>query len=161
MILIDYLFIFITILISFIGILRGFVSQLFSLVLWSLFIYVIFYHLEYFMSVSDSYISLDQNYIRILTIGILILLTIFLIFIINLTISKLIASAIFQNSNRVIGLFMAFIKSQLYIIIFILLLIDTSLHESIFSGSYFVPYYLELVEYISDYEYSLFNSLQI
>ena len=159
MILIDYLFIFITILISLFGILRGFVSQLFSLLLWSLFIYVIFYHLEYFMNIIDNHISLEPNYIRILTIGILTLLTIFSIFIINLTISKLIASTIFQNSNRVIGLFMAFIKSQIYIIIFILLLIDTSLHESIFSGSYFVPYYLELVEYISDYEYSLFNSL--
>ena len=159
MILIDYLFIFITILISLFGILRGFVSQLFSLLLWSLFIYVIFYHLEYFMSIIDSHISLEQNYIRILTIGILTLLTIFLIFITNLTISKLIASTIFQNSNRVIGLLMAFIKSQIYIIIFILLLIDTSVYESIFYGSYFVPYYLELVEYISDYEYSLFNSL--
>ena len=159
MILIDYLFIFISILISLFGILRGFVSQLFSLVLWSLFIYIIFYHIEYFMSITDNYISLEPNYIRILTIGILTLLTIFLIFIINLTISKLIASTIFQNSNRVIGLFMAFIKSQIYIIIFILLLIDTSLYESIFNGSYFAPYYLELVEYISDYEYSLFNSL--
>ena len=159
MILIDYLFIFITILISLFGILRGFVSQLFSLLLWSLFIYVIFYHLEYFMSIIDSHISLEPNYIRILTIGILTLLTISLIFIINLTISKLIASTIFQNSNRVIGLFMAFIKSQIYIIIFILLLIDTSLYESIFNGSYLAPYYLELVEYISDYEYSLFNSL--
>ena len=159
MILIDYLFIFITILISLFGILRGFVSQLFSLLLWSLFIYVIFYHLEYFMSIIDNHISLEPNYMRILTIGILTLLTIFLIFIINLTISKLIASTIFQNSNRVIGLFMAFIKSQIYIIIFILLLIDTSLYESIFNGSYFEPYYLELVEYISNYEYSLFNSL--
>ena len=159
MILIDYLFILITILISLFGILRGFVSQLFSLLLWSLFIYVIFYHLEYFMSIIDSHISLERNYIRILTIAILTLLTIFLVFIINLTISKLIASTIFQNSNRVIGLFMAFIKSQIYIIIFILLLIDTSLYKSIFDGSYFAPYYLELVEYISDYEYSLFNSL--
>ena len=159
MILIDYLFIFISILISLFGILRGFVSQLFSLLLWSLFIYVIFYHIEYFMSITDNYISLELNYIRILTIGILTLLTISLIFIINLTISKLIASTMFQNSNRVIGLFMAFIKSQIYIIIFILLLIDTSLYESIFKGSYFAPYYLELVEYISDYEHSLFNSL--
>ena len=159
MILIDYLFIFITILISLIGILRGFVSQLFSLMLWSVFIYIIFYQLEYFMSIVDSHISLEQNYIRILTIGILTLLTIFSISIINLTISKLIASTIFQNSNRVIGLFMAFIKSQIYIIIFILLLIDTPLYEPIFNDSYFLPYYLELVEYISDYEYSLFNSL--
>ena len=159
MILIDYLYIFITILISLFGILRGFVSQLFSLLLWSLFIYVIFYHLEYFVNIIDNHISLEPNYMRILTIGILTLLTIFLIFIINLTISKLIASTIFQNSNRVIGLFMAFIKSQIYIIIFILLLIDTSLYELIFNGSYFAPYYLELVEYISDYEYSLFNSL--
>ncbi len=159
MILIDYLFIFITILISLIGILRGFVSQLFSLMLWSVFIYIIFYQLEYFMSIVDSHISLEQNYIRILTIGILTLLTIFSISIINLTISKLIASTIFQNSNRVIGLFMAFIKSQIYIIVFILLLIDTPLYEPIFDGSYFLPYYLELVEYISDYEYSLFNSL--
>ena len=159
MILIDYLFIIITILISLIGILRGFVSQLFSLLLWSVFIYIIFYQLEYFMSIVDSHISLEQNYIRILTIGILTLLTIFSISIINLTISKLVASTIFQNSNRVIGLFVAFIKSQIYIIVFILLLIDTPLYEPIFNGSYFLPYYLELAEYISDYEYSLFNSL--
>ncbi len=159
MILIDYIFLLITISISLIGMLRGFVSQLLSFLLWVLFVYALFYHLEYFMSIISNQISLEYNYIRILTIGLMTLLTIVLIFITNLTISKLIASTIFYNSNRVLGLFLAFIKSQIYIFIFILLIIDTKFHAPVFDSSYFVPYYLKLIEYISNYEYSLFNSL--
>ena len=78
-----------------------------------------------------------------------------------MTISKLIAATLFQNCNKVAGLFMSLIKSQVYIFVFILILLDTSFHESIFDDSYFVPYHVKLVEYISNYEDSLFNSLQI
>lgn len=161
MILIDYIFILVSLTISFMGMLRGFVSQLFSFLLWTMFVYILFYRLDFFMSIVDDHISLERDYIRILTISILVLLTVFIIFILNLTISKFLASALFQNSNKAIGFLLALIKSQIYILIFILLLIDTSFHESIFDGSYFAPYYLQLLEYISDYEYSLFNSLQI
>lgn len=161
MIIIDYIFILFTITISLMGMLRGFVSQLLSFLIWSIFVYILFYHLEYFMNIVANHINLEPDYIRILTVTILTLLTIFIIFFTNLTISTIIASAIFKNSNRIIGFLMALIKSQIYILIFVLLVIDTSFYESIFKGSYFIPYYIQLVEYISDYEYSLFNSLQI
>ena len=143
------------------GMLRGFVSQLFSLISWSIFVYVLFYHLEYFTDIVSSQISVDYNYIRIITVSLLAIFTIAFIFTLNLTISKLVAATLFQNCNKVAGLFMSLIKSQVYIFVFILILLDTSFHESIFDDSYFVPYYVKLVEYISNYEDSLFNSLQI
>ena len=161
MVVIDYIFIFFTVTISLMGMLRGFVSQLFSLISWSIFVYILFYHLEYFTDIISSQISLDYNYIRIITVSLLTIFTIIFIFILNLTISKLIAATLFQNSNKVAGLLMSLIKSQIYIFIFILVLLDTSFHESIFNDSYFVPYYVKLVEYISNYGDSLFNSLQI
>ena len=159
MVLIDYIFIFITVTISFIGMLRGFVSQLFSLLSWSTFVYILFYHLEYFTNIVSAQISLDYNYIRIITICLLTIFTVVFIFFLNFTISKLIASTLFQNSNKVAGLLMSLIKSQIYIFVFVLVVLDTSFHESIFDDSYFVPYYVKLVEYISNYEDSLFNSL--
>ena len=161
MVVIDYIFILFTVTISLMGMLRGFVSQLFSLISWSFFVYILFYHLEYFIDIVSSQISLDYNYIRIITVSLLTIFTITFIFILNLTISKLIAATLFQNSNKVAGLLMSLIKSQIYIFVFILVLLDTSFHESIFDDSYFVPYYVKLVEYISNYEDSLFNSLQI
>ena len=159
MVLIDYIFIFITVTISFIGMLRGFVSQLFSLLSWSTFVYILFYHLEYFTNIISAQISLDYNYIRIITICLLTIFTVVFIFFLNFTISKLIATTLFQNSNKVAGLLMSLIKSQIYIFVFVLVVLDTSFHESIFDDSYFVPYYVKLVEYISNYEDSLFNSL--
>ncbi len=161
MVVIDYIFIFFTVTISLMGMLRGFVSQLFSLISWSILVYILFYHLEYFTDIISSQISLDYNYIRIITVSLLTIFTITFIFILNLTISKLIAATLFQNTNKIAGLLMSLIKSQIYIFVFILILLDTSFHESIFDDSYFVPYYVKLVEYISNYEYSLFNSLQI
>ena len=161
MVVIDYIFIFFTVTISLMGMLRGFVSQLFSLISWSIFVYILFYHLEYFTDIVSSQISLDYNYIRIITLSLLTIFTITFIFILNLTISKLIAATLFQNCNKVAGLLMSLIKSQIYIFVFILVLLDTSFHESIFDDSHFVPYYVKLVEYISNYEDSLFNSLQI
>ena len=159
MVLIDYIFILITVTISLIGMLRGFVSQLFSLVSWSAFIYLLFYHLEYFTNIISSQISLDDNYTRIITICLLTMSTLAFIFFLNLTISKLIAATLFQNSNKIAGFLMSLIKSQIYIFVFVLVLLDTSFHQSIFDDSYFVPYYVKLVEYISNYEDSLFNSL--
>ena len=161
MVVIDYIFIFFTVTISLMGMLRGFVSQLFSLISWSFFVYILFYHLEYFIDIVSSQISLDYNYIRIITVSLLTIFTITFIFILNLTISKLIAATLFQNSNKIAGFLMSLIKSQIYIFVFIIVLLDTSFHESIFDDSYFVPYYVKLVEYISNYEDSLFNSLQI
>ena len=161
MVVIDYIFIFFTVTISLMGMLRGFVSQLFSLISWSIFVYILFYHLEYFTEIVSSQISFDDNYIRIITVSLLTIFTVIFIFILNLTISKLIAATLFQNSNKVAGLLMSLIKSQIYIFVFILVLLDTPFHESIFDDSYFVPYYVKLVEYISNYEDSLFNSLQI
>ena len=161
MVLVDYIFIFITLTISLMGMLRGFVSQLFSLISWSIFVYILFYHLEYFTDIVSSQISLDYNYIRIITVSLLTIFTVAFIFILNLTISKLIAATFFQNSNKIAGFLMSLIKSQIYIFVFVLVLFDTSFHESIFEDSLLVPYYAEFIEYISNYEDSLFNSLQI
>ena len=161
MVVIDYIFIFFTVTISLMGMLRGFVSQLFSLTSWSIFVYILFYHLEYFTEIVSSQISLDYNYIRIITVSLLTIFTVIFIFILNLTISKLIAATFFQNSNKIAGFLMSLIKSQIYIFVFVLVLFDTSFHESIFEDSLLVPYYAEFIEYISNYEDSLFNSLQI
>ena len=149
MVLIDYIFIFITVTISLIGMLRGFVSQLFSLLSWSAFFYILFYHLEYLTNITSSQISLDDNFIRIITICLLTISTLAFIFFLNLTISKLITATLFQNSNKIAGFLMSLIKSQIYIFVFVIVLLDTSFHESIFDGSYLVPYYVKLVEYIS------------
>ena len=161
MVLIDYIFIFITLTISLIGMLRGFVSQLFSLLSWSTFVYILFYHLEYFTNIVSAQISLDYNYIRIITICLLTIITMTFIFFFNLTISKLVAATLFQNSNRIAGFLMSLFKSQIYIFVFVLVLLDTSFYESVSEDSYFVPYYVKLVDYISNYDDSLFNSLQI
>ena len=83
------------------------------------------------------------------------------IFFLNLTISKLVAATLFQNSNRIAGFLMSLFKSQIYIFVFVLVLLDTSFYESVSEDSYFVPYYVKLVDYISNYDDSLFNSLQI
>jgi len=161
MVLIDYIFIFITLTISLIGMLRGFVSQLFSLLSWSTFVYILFYHLEYFTNIVSTQISLDYSYIRIITICLLTIITMTLIFFLNLTISKLVAATLFQNSNRIAGFLMSLFKSQIYIFVFVLVLLDTSFYESVSEDSYFMPYYVKLVDYISNYDDSLFNSLQI
>ena len=161
MVLIDYIFIFLTLTISLIGMLRGFVSQLFSLLSWSTFVYILFYHLEYFTNIVSAQISLDYNYIRIITICLLTIITMTFIFFLNLTISKLLAATLFQNSNRIAGFLMSLFKSQIYIFVFVLVLLDTSFYELVSEDSYFVPYYVKLVDYISNYDDSLFNSLQI
>lgn len=141
--------------------LRGFVSQLFSLLSWSTFVYILFYHLEYFTNIVSTQISLDYSYIRIITICLLTIITMTFIFFLNLTISKLVAATLFQNSNRIAGFLMSLFKSQIYIFVFVLVLLDTSFYESVSEDSYFMPYYVKLVDYISNYDDSLFNSLQI
>ena len=141
--------------------LRGFVSQLFSLLSWSTFDYILFYHLEYFTNIVSTQISLDYSYIRIITICLLTIITMTFIFFLNLTISKLVAATLFQNSNRIAGFLMSLFKSQIYIFVFVLVLLDTSFYESVSEDSYFMPYYVKLVDYISNYDDSLFNSLQI
>ena len=161
MILIDYIFITITVILSFIGILRGFSSQLISLLSWSLFLLIIFYHLKYFTDLLSIYVSLEYTLIRILTISLLAISTILLVFILNLTLARVLASTLFQNSNRIIGFFTSFIKSQIYIFIFVLIIIDTPAYASVMENSFFAPYYLELIKYISNYDDSLFNSFKI
>ena len=161
MILIDYIFITITVILSFIGILRGFSSQLISLLSWSLFLFIIFYHLRYFTDLLSIYVSLEYTLIRILTISLLAISTILLVFILNLTLARVLASTLFQNSNRIIGFFMSFIKSQIYIFVFVLIIIDTPAYASVMENSFFAPYYLELIKYISNYDDSLFNSFKI
>ena len=161
MILIDYIFIIITIILSIIGILRGFSSQLTSFFSWSLFLFIIFYHLKYFTDLLSIYISLEYTVIRILTISLLTISTILLVFILNLTLAKVLASTLFQNSNRILGFLISFIKSQIYIFIFILIMIDTPVYASVMENSFFTPYYLELIKYISNYDHSLFNSFKI
>ncbi len=161
MVLIDYIFVFVTLFYSFLGLIRGFSKQLISFILWILLLFTIFNHLDKFIPLVSSYISLDSNYIRIITIILLILFTIFVIYFLNITLSKIIALTLFENTNRILGLFASFIKSQIYIFVFILLILDTSFHAEVLKGSLLVPYYLVLVEYISNYDDSLFNTFKI
>ena len=161
MILIDYIFIFVTLFYSLLGLIHGFSKQLISLALWVVLFFIIFNHLEIFVSMIGSYIDFDSNYLRFITIILLIVSTIFLIYHLNTTLSKIIALTIFENTDRILGLLASFLKTQIYIFLSILLILDTSFHEKILNDSFFVPYYLILVEYISNYDDSLFNSFKI
>ena len=158
MVLIDYIFIFITLAYSLMGMLRGFSTQLLSFISWSLMIYLIFFHFSYFTGLVSDYISLEYKFIRIITIVSLIIMTLMLIFMLNLTLAKLLATTIFEHTNRIFGLVISLMKSQIYIFVFILVILDTSFHSEIIGNSVLIPYYLPLIEYISDYDNSLFNS---
>ena len=56
---------------------------------------------------------------------------------------------------------MSIVKAQVYILVFILIIVDTSLANDILDESYLTPYYLYFIEYISNYDDSLFNSFKI
>ncbi len=161
MVTIDYIFLFIALAYSMMGMMRGFSSQLISFISWSLFIFILFFHLKLFTDIFSEYISVDYTYIRIITIISMVIATFLLIFILNVTLGKLLAATVFQQSNRLFGFIVALMKSQIYIFIFILLVVNTPFQENIFKGSFFLPYYLEMIDYISNYDDSLFNSLQI
>lgn len=161
MVTIDYIFLFITLAYSIMGMMRGFSSQLISFISWSLFIFILFFHLNFFTDIFSQYISIDYTYIKIITIISMVIATFLLILILNVTLGKLLAATVFQQSNRLFGFIMALMKSQIYIFIFILLVINTPFQEDIFKSSFFLPYYLEMIDYISNYDDSLFNSLQI
>ena len=161
MVTIDYIFLFITLTYSIMGMMRGFSSQLISFTSWSLFIFILFFHLKFLTDIFSEYISIDYTYIRIITIISMVISTFLLILILNVTLGKLLAATVFQQSNRLFGLIVALMKSQIYIFIFVLLVINTPLQEDIFKSSLFIPYYLEMIDYISNYDDSLFNSLQI
>ncbi len=161
MILIDYIFIFVSLFYSILGLIRGFSKQLISFVLWIILFFIIFNHLDVFISIISSYVVLDEKYMRVITIILLIFSNILIIYFLNITLSKVIALTIFENSNRILGLLASFLKAQIYIFLFILLILDTSFHREALNGSFFVPYYLVLVEYISNYDDSLFNSFKI
>ena len=143
------------------GMMRGFSSQLISFISWSLFIFILFFHLKFFTDIFSEYISIDYAYIRIITIISMVISTFLLILILNVTLGKLLAATVFQQYNRLFGFSVALMKSQIYIFIFVLLVINTPLQEDIFKSSLFIPYYLEMIDYISNYDDSLFNSLQI
>ena len=161
MVTIDYIFLFVTLAYSIMGMMRGFSSQLISFISWSLFIFILFFHLKFFTDIFSEYISIDYTYIRIITIISMVIATFLLILILNVTLGKLLAATVFQQSNRLFGFIVALMKSQIYIFIFILLVINTPFQEDIFKSSFFLPYYLEMIDYISNYDDSLFNSLQI
>ena len=161
MVTIDYIFLFVTLAYSIMGMMRGFSSQLISFISWSLFIFILFFHLKFFTDIFFEYISIAYAYIRIITIISMVISTFLLILILNVTLGKLLAATVFQQSNRLFGLIVALMKSQIYLFIFVLLVINTPLQEDIFKSSLFLPYYLEMIDYISNYDDSLFNSLQI
>ena len=161
MILIDYILLLVTILYSILGYIKGFSKQLISFSIWILFLYIIFNYLPYLKYIVSSYVRLDDIYIKLFSIIILVASSIALIFILNLTLAKLIASTLFENSNRIIGLFMSFVKSQIFILIFLLLIYDTPIGNHIFNNSILMPHYLQFFEYISNFDDSLFNTLEI
>ena len=161
MAIVDYIFILITIIYSIIGLIRGFSKQLISFTVWIIFLFIVFNYLSEFTDIISSYTALSLQYNRIIGITALTLLSLFSIFILNLTLAKIIASVLFENSNRILGLLMSFIKAQIYILIFILVVVDTSFANDILDKSYLAPYYLHFIEYISNYDDSLFNTFKI
>ena len=131
MVTIDYIFLFVTLAYSIMGMMRGFSSQLISFISWSLFIFILFFHLKFFTDIFSQYISIDYTYIRIITIISMVIATFLLIIILNVTLGKLLAATVFQQSNRLFGLIVALMKSQIYIFIFILLITMKILKYSI------------------------------
>ena len=158
---VDYIFILITIIYSIIGLSRGFSKQLISFTVWVFFLIVIFNYLSELTNIISSYTALSLQYNRIIVITTLVVLSILTIFILNLTLAKIIASVVFENTNRILGLLMSFLKAQIYILVFILIIVDTSFANNILDKSYLTPYYLYFIEYISNYDDSLFNTFQI
>ncbi len=161
MAIVDYIFILITIIYSIIGLTRGFSKQLISFIVWVIFLFIVFNYLSELTDIISSYTALSLQYNRIIGITTLILLSLFSIFILNLTLAKIIASVVFENSNRILGLLMSFVKAQIYILVFILIIVDTSFADDILDESYITPYYLYFIEYISNYDDSLFNTFKI
>jgi uncharacterized membrane protein required for colicin V production len=161
MVIIDYIFLLVTILYSVLGYIKGFSKQLISFSIWILFLYIIFNYLPNLKYIVSSYLRLDDIYIKAFSIILLVVASITLIFILNLTLAKLIASTLFENSNRIIGFILSFVKSQIFILILILLIYDTSVAHHIFNNSILMPYYLQFFEYISNFDDSLFNTFEI
>ena len=161
MTIVDYIFILITIIYSIIGLVRGFSKQLISFTVWIIFLFIIFNYLSEITDIVSSFTNLDSTYNRVISIAALALLSVFIIFILNITLAKILAVVVFENSNRLLGLFMSFIKAQIYILVFILIILDTSIALDILDKSYLAPYYLYFFEYISNYDDSLFNSFKI
>ena len=161
MVIVDYIFILITIIYSIIGLVRGFSKQLVSFTVWVIFLFIIFNYLSELTNMISTYTNLSLQYNRIIGITTLALFSLLTIFILNLTLAKIIASAVFENSNRILGLLMSFVKAQIYILVFILIIVDTSFANDILDGSYITPYYLYFIEYISNYDDSLFNTFKI
>ena len=161
MAIVDYIFILITIIYSIIGLIRGFSKQLISFTVWIIFLFIVFNYLSELTDIISSYTALSLQYNRIIGVTTLVLFSLFSIFILNLTLAKIIASAVFENSNRILGLLMSFVKAQIYILVFILIIVDTSFANDILDGSYITPYYLYFIEYISNYDDSLFNTFEI
>ena len=161
MVVIDYIFLLVTILYSVLGYIKGFSKQLISFSIWILFLYIIFNYLPNLKYIVSSYVRLDDIYIKVFSIILLVVASITLIFILNLTLAKVIASTLFENSNQIIGCIMSFVKSQIFILIFILLIYDTSITNLIFDNSILMPYYLQFFEYISNFDDSLFNTFEI
>ena len=161
MVVIDYIFLLVTILYSIFGYIKGFSKQLISFSIWILFLYILFNYLPNLIYIVSSYVRLDDIYVHAFSIILLVVASIMLIFILNLTLAKLIASTLFENSNRIIGFITSFVKSQIFIFIFILLIYDTSISNHIFNNSILMPYYLQFFEYISNFDDSLFNTFEI
>jgi len=161
MAIVDYIFILITIIYSIIGLIRGFSKQLISFTVWIIFLFIVFNYLSELTDIISSYTALSLQYNRIIGITTLALFSLLTIFILNLTLAKIIASAVFENSNRILGLLMSFVKAQIYILVFILIIVDTSFADDILDESYITPYYLYFIEYISNYDDSLFNTFKI
>ena len=161
MAIVDYIFILITIVYSIIGLMRGFSKQLISFTVWIIFLFIVFNYLSELTDIISSYTALSLQYNRIIGITTLVLFSLFSIFILNLTLAKIIASTVFENSNRILGLLMSFVKAQIYILVFILIIVDTSFADDILDESYITPYYLYFIEYIFNYDDSLFNTFKI
>ena len=161
MTIVDYIFILITIVYSIIGLVRGFSKQLISFSVWIIFLFIIFNYLFEITDIVASFTNLDSTYNRVISIAALALISVFIIFILNITLARIIAVVVFENSNRLLGLLMSFVKAQIYILVFILIILDTSIASDILDKSYLASYYLYFIEYISNYDDSLFNSLKI
>ena len=157
---VDFIILFISLVYSILGLINGFAKQLISILGWLLLIFILFNYLDYITYNISSFIDLGE-YNRILTITILIILTLIFIFIVNLFLSKIIASVLFGSFDRLLGMIFSLAKAQIYIFIFTLIIIDTPLKDDVITQSVLLPYYIDLMKYVSEYDNSLFNTFKI
>ena len=143
------------------GFLKGFTSEVLSLVIWSL---SIFLSIKYFYipsSIIETYIS-SPDLSDILTIIIIFIITFIISAIFGFFISKLVNIIGLYSYDKIFGFLIGGLKGSAFTIFFIFIIGETNIKDSLFiQESQLMPYFdYFLNKYIKTSE-SLFDSLEL